>query len=101
MTQAPTPTFRPLHDRILVKRCDAEGMTPGGLIIPDNVKEKPVEGSVLAVGGGARDKDGARIPLQVGVGDRVLFSKYSGTEVKVLGDDYVILREEDVLAVLG
>lgn len=98
-----TSTLRPLHDRILVKRVDAESKTPGGLIIPDNAKEKPVEAIVVAVGEGTRDKEGARIPLDVKAGDRVLFSKYSGTEVtavKSIGD-HVILREDDVLAVIG
>lgn len=95
-----TPTIRPLHDRILVKRVEAESKTPGGLIIPDNAKERPVEGLVVAVGEGARDKDGERIPLDVKTGDRVLFAKYSGTEVKTLGDDHMILREDDILAVV-
>ena len=93
--------IRPLHDRILIKRVEAESKTPGGLFIPDNAKERPIEGLVIAVGDGARNKDGARIPLDVKTGDRVLFSKYSGTEVKTLGDDHMILREEDILAVLG
>lgn len=105
MTQVPTTTVRPLHDRILVKRVDAENKTPGGLFIPDNVKEKPVEGLVVAVGDGNRNKDGERIPLDVKAGDRVLFSKYSGTEVKVVldleGGEHLILREDDVLAVIG
>jgi chaperonin GroES len=92
---------RPLHDKILVKRTEAEGKTPGGLIIPDNAKEKPVEGLVIAVGNGTRNSDGVLIPLDVKANDRVLFSKYSGTEVKNVGDDYVILREDDILAVLG
>ena len=96
-----TSTIRPLHDRILVKRLEAESKTPGGLIIPDNAKEKPVEGVVIAAGEGARNKDGVRIPLDVKVGDRVLFSKYSGTEVKAIGEDHMILREDDLLAVLG
>jgi chaperonin GroES len=96
-----TQTLRPLHDRILVKRLEAEAKTPGGLFIPDNAKEKPVEGVVIAVGEGARTKEGARIPLDVKTGDRVLFSKYSGTEIKALGDDHMILREEDILAVVS
>ncbi len=101
MTQGNSPLIiRPLHDRLLVKRIEAEGKTPGGLIIPDNAKEKPVEAVVIGIGAGARNKDGARIPLDVKVGDRVLFAKYSGTEVKSFGDDYVILREDDVLAVI-
>jgi chaperonin GroES len=96
-----TAAIRPLHDRILIKRVEAESKTPGGLFIPDNAKERPIEGLVIAVGEGARNKDGVRIPLDVKTGDRVLFSKYSGTEVKTLGDDHMILREEDILAVLG
>lgn len=96
-----TAAIRPLHDRILVRRSTAEEKTPGGIIIPDNAKEKPIEGLVVAVGDGARNKDGERIPLDVKAGDRVLFSKYSGTEVKSLGDDHMILREDDVLAVIG
>ena len=96
-------TVRPLHDRILVKRLEAESKTPGGLIIPDNAKEKPVEGLVIAVGNGTLTKDGARVPLDVKEGDRVLFSKYSGTEVKVVldGGEHLILREDDVLAVVS
>ena len=95
------PTVRPLHDRILVKRLDADSKTPGGLFIPDNAKEKPVEGLVVAVGNGILTKDGVRVPLDVKAGDRVLFSKYSGTEVKVNlgGAEHLILREDDVLAV--
>ena len=96
-----TTSIRPLHDRILVKRVDAESKTPGGLIIPDNAKEKPVEALVIAVGEGSRNKDGARVPLDVKAGDRVLFSKYSGSEVKLEGVDHVIMREDDVLAVLA
>jgi chaperonin GroES len=94
-------SIRPLHDRILVKRVSAEEKTPGGIIIPDNAKEKPVEATVVAVGDGARDKDGVRIPLDVKTGDRVLFAKYSGAEVKLEGEDHMILREDDVLAVIG
>jgi chaperonin GroES len=101
-TQTPT-TIRPLHDRILVKRVEAESLSKGGIIIPDNAKEKPVEGLVVAVGSGTRTKDGDLIPLEVKAGDRVLFSKYSGTEVKVQldGGEHLILREDDVLAVVG
>jgi chaperonin GroES len=96
-------SIRPLHDRILVKRVEAESKTPGGLIIPDNAKEKPVEGLVVAVGNGVRNKDGERIPLDVKAGDRVLFSKYSGSEIRasIDGGDHLILREDDVLAVIG
>lgn len=93
--------IRPLHDRILVKRLDAESKTPGGLIIPDAAKEKPVEAIVIAVGTGKRDKDGERIPLDVKDGDRVLFAKYSGSEIKLEGVEHVILREDDILAVIG
>jgi chaperonin GroES len=95
-------TIRPLHDRILVRRIEAENKTPGGLFIPDNAKEKPVEGLVVAAGNGVLTKNGERIPLAVKAGDRVLFSKYSGTEVKVIldGGEHLILREDDVLAVL-
>ena len=95
-------SVRPLHDRILVKRVEAENKTAGGLFIPDNAKEKPVEGLVVAVGNGVLTKEGERIPLDVKAGDRVLFSKYSGTEIKVVldGGEHLILREDDVLAVL-
>jgi chaperonin GroES len=93
--------IRPLHDRILIKRVEAESKTPGGLFIPDNAKERPIEGLVVAVGEGARNKDGERIPLDVKTGDRVLFAKYSGTEVKSIGEDHMILREEDILAVIA
>jgi chaperonin GroES len=95
-------TIRPLYDRVLVKRLEAETKTPGGLIIPDNAKEKPVEGLVVAVGDGTLNKDGNRIPLEVKAGDRVLFAKYSGTEIKIMldGGEHLILREDDVLAVL-
>jgi chaperonin GroES len=95
-------TIRPLYDRLLVKRLEAEDKTPGGLIIPDNAKEKPVEGLVVAVGDGALNKDGSRLPLEVKTGDRVLFAKYSGTEVKIMldGGEHLILREDDILAVL-
>ena len=95
-------SVRPLHDRILVKRIEAESKTAGGIFIPDNAKEKPVEGLVVAVGNGVLNKEGTRVPLDVKAGDRVLFSKYSGTEVKVVldGGEHLILREDDLLAVL-
>ena len=95
-------SIRPLHDRILVKRLEADAKTPGGLFIPDNAKEKPVEGLVVAIGSGVLTKEGERIPLDVKAGDRVLFSKYSGTEVKIQldGGEHLILREDDLLAVL-
>jgi len=91
---------RPLHDRILVKRIDEEAKTKGGLIIPDTAKEKPMEGKVLAVGKGRVDEDGTLHPLSVQEGDRVLFGKYSGSEIRVAGDEHLIIREDDVLAVL-
>jgi chaperonin GroES len=91
---------RPLHDRILVKRIDEEAKTKGGIIIPDTAKEKPQEGRVVAVGKGKLDDDGKPIPLEVQKGDRILFSKYAGTEIKLEGDEHIIIREDDVLAVL-
>jgi chaperonin GroES len=92
--------FRPLHDRVLVRRIAAEEKTPGGIIIPDTAKEKPVEGEVLAVGAGARDETGRIVPLDVKVGDRVLFGKWSGTEVIIDGEDRLILKESDILGVI-
>jgi chaperonin GroES len=92
--------FRPLQDRILVRRVEAEEKTPGGIIIPDTVKEKPVEGEVLAVGPGARDETGTLRPLDVEVGDRVLFTKWAGTEVLINGEDRLILKESDILDVI-
>jgi len=92
--------FRPLHDRVLVKRVEAEEKTPGGIIIPDTAKEKPVEGEVLAVGPGARDETGAVRPLDVKVGDHVLFGKWAGTEVIIDGEDRLILKEADILGVV-
>ncbi len=92
--------IRPLHDRLLVKRLDSETETKGGLIIPDSAKEKPVQGEVIAVGAGKRDKDGKTISMDVKKGDRVLFSKYSGTDVKLDGDEHLIMREDDILAVI-
>ncbi len=92
--------IRPLHDRVLIKRLDEESKTTGGLFIPDTAKEKPIQGKVIAVGSGKRDKDGKVVALDVKAGDKVLFSKYSGTEVKIDGDEHLIMREEDLLAVL-
>ena len=93
--------FRPLHDRVLVRRVEAEEKTAGGIIIPDTAKEKPQEGEVLAVGPGRFDDDGEkRIPLDVKVGDTVLYSKYGGTEVKYSGEEYLILSARDVLAII-
>jgi len=91
--------LRPLHDRILVKRIDQEEKTKAGIIIPDTAKEKPQEGKIMAVGSGRRD-DGTIVPLDVQVGDRVLFGQYAGTEIKLDGEDYLILREEDILGVI-
>jgi chaperonin GroES len=93
--------FRPLHDRVLVKRVDAETKTKGGIIIPDSAKEKPQEGEVIAVGPGARDESGKLVPLDVKKGDRVLFGKWSGTEVKIDGEDLLIMKESDVMGVVG
>jgi len=92
--------FRPLHDRVLVRRIEAEEKTPGGVIIPDTAKEKPVEGEVLAVGAGARDENGRIVPLDVRVGDRVLFGKWAGTDVIINGEDRLILKEADILGVI-
>ena len=92
--------FRPLGDRVLVKRVEEESKTKGGIIIPDTAKEKPQEGEVLAVGPGARDEAGKRVDLDVKVGDRILFGKWSGTEVKLEGDDLIIMKESDILGVL-
>lgn len=92
--------IRPLQDRVLVKRIDAEEKTAGGLIIPDAAKEKPIQGKVIAVGAGKRDKEGKQHSLDVKAGDRVLFSKYSGTEVKFDGEEHLIMREDDILAVV-
>ena len=94
-------TFRPLHDRVLVRRVEAEEKTAGGIIIPDTAKEKPQEGEVVAVGEGTRDEDGDRIPLDVKPGDKILFGKWSGTEVKVGGEDLIIMKESDILGILG
>jgi chaperonin GroES len=92
--------IRPLHDRVLIKRLDEESKTTGGLYIPDTAKEKPIQGKVIAVGAGKRDKEGKVQALEVKAGDKVLFSKYSGTEVKIDGDEHLIMREEDLLAIL-
>ena len=93
-------TFRPLHDRVLVRRVEAEEKTAGGIIIPDSAKEKPAEGEIVAVGNGAV-VDGKIVALDVKVGDRVLFGKWSGTEVKVDGEDLLIMKESDILGVIG
>lgn len=93
--------FRPLHDRVLVRRVEAEEKTAGGIIIPDSAKEKPQEGEVVSVGSGARNEQGAITPLDVKAGDRILFGKWSGTEVKVDGEDLIIMKESDILGIVG
>ena len=92
--------LRPLQDRILVQRVEEEAKTKGGIIIPDTAKEKPAEGKVVAVGNGKVGDDGKRIPLEIKKGDRILFGKYSGTEVKIEGEEQLIMREDDVLAII-
>ena len=92
--------FRPLHDRVVVRRVESEERTAGGIIIPDTAKEKPQEGEVIAVGPGARDESGKLVPLDVKAGDRILFGKWSGTEVKIDGQDYLIMKESDVMGVI-
>ncbi|WP_313197112.1 co-chaperone GroES [Rhizobium sp.] len=94
-------SFRPLHDRVVVKRVESEEKTKGGIIIPDTAKEKPAEGEIIAVGSGARDDKGALVALDVKVGDRVLFGKWSGTEVKLNGEDLLIMKESDIMGVIG
>jgi chaperonin GroES len=93
-------TFRPLHDRVLVRRIDAEERTPGGIIIPDTAKEEPAEGEVLAIGSGTRDDNGKLVPLDVKIGDRILFGKWSGTEVLLGGEERLIMKESDILGVI-
>ena len=93
--------FRPLHDRVVVKRLDAEEKTAGGIIIPDTAKEKPSQGEVIAVGPGGRDEAGKLVPLDVKVGNRILFGKWSGTEVKIDGVEYLIMKESDIMGVIG
>lgn len=92
--------IRPLHDRLIVKRFDEEEKTKGGIIIPDNAKEKPQQGEVIAVGSGKVLEDGKKAPLEVKKGDRVLFGKYSGTEIKIDGTEYLMMREEDILGIV-
>jgi chaperonin GroES len=92
--------FRPLHDRVVVKRIDAEDKTAGGIIIPDTAKEKPSQGEVVAVGSGGRDESGKLIPIDIQVGDRVLFGKWSGTEVKIDDQELLIMKESDIMGVL-
>ena len=93
--------IRPLHDRIIVKRMEEQEVKKGGIIIPDSAKEKPQEGKVIAVGNGKVADDGKKIPLDVKAGDKILFGKYSGTDIKIDGQEYLILREDEVLAVVG
>jgi len=93
--------FRPLHDRVLVRRIEAEEKTAGGIIIPDSAKEKPSEGEIVSVGTGARSEDGKVTPLDVKEGDRILFGKWSGTEVKLNGEDLLIMKESDIMGVIG
>jgi chaperonin GroES len=92
--------FRPLHDRVLIRRIEQDEKTAGGIIIPDTAKEKPIEGEVIAVGPGARDESGKLVPLDVKKGDRVLFGKWSGTEVKIEGQELVIMKESDIMGVI-
>jgi len=94
-------TFRPLHDRVVVRRIEAEAKTKGGIIIPDTAKEKPQEGEIVAVGTGARDDKGNIIALDVKAGDRILFGKWSGTEVKLDGEDLLIMKEADIMGIIG
>ena len=93
--------IRPLHDRVLVKRSEEEKKSPGGIVIPDNATEKPIQGKVIAVGNGKALENGEFRPLDVKAGDKILFGKYSGTEVKLDGEEYVVMREDDIMAVLG
>ncbi len=95
-----TMNFTPLKDRVLVKRIDQEERSPGGIIIPDTAKEKPMEGKVLAVGSGTRDNNGTVHPLDVKVGDRIMFGKWGGTEIKLEGIEYVIIKEQDILGII-
>lgn len=92
---------RPLHDRVIVQRLEEEEKTRGGIIIPDTAKEKPIEGKVIAVGAGNINKDGKKVPLEVKNGDRVLYAKYAGTEVKIDGVEYLMMKEDDILAIIG
>ena len=93
--------FRPLHDRVVVRRVEAEEKTKGGIIIPDTAKEKPQEGEIIAVGPGGRDESGKLIPIDLKAGDRILFGKWSGTEVKLEGDDLLIMKESDIMGVIA
>jgi chaperonin GroES len=93
--------FRPLHDRVVVKRIEADEKTAGGIIIPDTAKEKPMQGEIIAVGPGGRDESGKLIPIDVKAGDKVLFGKWSGTEVKLDGDELLIMKESDIMGVIA
>ena len=94
-------TFKPLHDRVVVRRVENDEKTSGGLIIPDSAQEKPAEGEVVSVGDGARDENGKRISMDVKAGDRILFGKWSGTEVKINGEDMLIMKESDILGIMA
>ncbi len=94
-------TFTPLHDRVLVRRVESDEKTPGGLFIPETAKEKPQEGEVVSVGAGARDDAGARIPMEVKAGDKILFGKWSGTEIKLDSEELLIMKESDILGILA
>lgn len=93
--------FRPLHDRVVVRRVEAEEKTAGGIILPDNAQEKPSEGEIVAVGSGARDESGKLVPLDVKKGDLILFGKWSGTEVQINGEDLLIMKESDIMGIIG
>ena len=93
--------FRPLHDRVVIRRVDAEAKTAGGIFIPDTAQEKPMEGEIIAVGPGARDEKGTIVPLDVKPGDRILFGKWSGSEIKIDGEDLLIMKESDVMGVIA
>ena len=92
--------FRPLHDRVLVRRVESDQKTAGGIIIPDTAQEKPMEGEVIEVGSGARDENGKLVPLDVKKGDKILFGKWSGTEVKMAGEEYLIMKESDIMGII-
>jgi chaperonin GroES len=100
LTMEDCMSFRPLHDRVLVRRIEADEKTAGGIIIPDTAKEKPQHGEIIAVGGGTRTETGERVPLDLKIGDEVLFGKWSGTEVKIDGEDLLIMKESDILGVV-
>jgi len=93
--------FRPLHDRVLVRRVEADAKTAGGIIIPDTAQEKPQEGEVISVGAGAKSEEGKVMPLDVKAGDKILFGKWSGTEIKIDGEDLIIMKESDILGIVG